>query len=154
MSIVCISKLINYLRTMQLHCSLSGATPTNAIRLVVFIKSERTPLHVITTALLEAPIMSLSLSLLSAMVVNCATLAGFTLTKSPWHLEADLQHHFLWFNEILVLGLSCNFTLSTNSLTLYCRMPLEMTASSIDFLWQEGKGVPVCCVQCTAALRP
>lgn len=94
-SIMCVSELINYLRTMQRHCSLTGATQTNVNILVVCIKSSRTPLHVITTAHLEVPIMSLSLPLLSATGVNCATLAGSTLTKSPWHSEADLQHHFL-----------------------------------------------------------
>ena len=104
------------LRTMRRHWGLTGATQTNVNLLAVLIKSARTPLHVTTTAHLEVPIMSLSLPPLSAVVVNCATLAGSTLTKSPWNSEADLQHHFLWFNEILVLSLSCNFPLSTHTL--------------------------------------
>ena len=131
---------IDKLRTMQHHCSLTGTTQTNVNILVVFIKSSRTPLHIITTAHLEVLIVSLSLPLLSAMVVNCATLAGSMLTKFPWHSEADLQHHFLWFNEILVLSLSCNFPLSTHTLAFCRRMPLGMTAGGIHFLRQEGKG--------------
>ena len=142
------------LRTMRRHWGLTGATQTNVNLLAVLIKSARTPLHVTITAHLEVPIMSLSLPPLSAVVVNCATLAGSTVTKSPWNSEADLQHHFLWFNEILVLSLSCNFPLSTHTLAFYCRMPLGMTAGSIHVLRQGGKGAPVCHVQCTLALKP
>lgn len=82
MSIVCISELTKYSRTMQHPCSLTGATQSNVNILEVSIKFSRTSLYDIRTALLEALIVSPSLSLLSATVVNCATSARSASTKA------------------------------------------------------------------------
>lgn len=145
-------KIDKHLRTMRLHCpAWLSATQTNANLLGVFIKSSRTPLHVITAVLLEVPIWHFPLPLLSAMVVVCL-LAQIPVTKSPSTQKqissitsSDLMKFLSWDWVVI-------FTLSTNSLTLYCR-GLGNGQQHWTFSGRR-KRVPVCCAQCTPALRP